>query len=545
MSVQPISLTDLQAHIQAQTRSRAQESLRAFGRLYLPHHLEKPPSKMHDDLYQMLESVTQRSGARLAVAAPRNSAKSTLVTLLYPLWAICHQRHKFIVLLSDTADKAAEFLDHIKYELVHNQRLIEDYPQACERGGRFPRAPRWRSNEIITANGIKVAAQGVTQNIRGRRHVETRPDLIIIDDAETRENTQSADARAKLDDWFNKSILKSGSRETRVLVVGTIQHYDALLARLTDRVKSPLWDGRIYRSIMSWSGRPELWETWSALLRRREEWNGETGPDAAQRYYEANQEAMLEGTQVLWPENEDYYSLMLMRESEGPASFDSEKQNQPVNPADCLFLEEEFHYWDDRWKDSAELISAVGKNAYWIGACDPSLGKSGKHADDSAIITLLRDSATGNLYVMDADIQRRKPDLIIESVLTYQRLRKYTKFAFESNQFQSVLADELTRRSNIERLYLPVEPVHHSTDKLARIQGLQPLVRSGTLQFSRRHTTLLEQMRLFPKAAHDDGPDALEMAVAMARSVSNYKIEIIMGPPRPSAGLKYDAGRAW
>ena len=538
MSATALSLAQVQADIQAQARSRAEQSLRAFSRLYLPHHLEKPPSRMHEDLYGILESLTQRPGARLAVAAPRNSAKSTLVTLLYPLWSICHRRYRFIVLLSDTADKAAEFLDHIKHELVNNPRLAEDYPDACERYGHYPRAPRWRADEIITANGIKVTALGVSQNIRGRRHVETRPDLIIVDDVETRENTQSAEARAKLDEWFNKSILKAGTKQTRVLVVGTIQHYDSLLARLTDRVKSPLWESKVYRSVISWSTRPELWETWSALLHRREELDGGTGTEAAEKYFEANREAMLEGTEVLWPENEDYYALMLMRESEGPASFDSEKQNEPVNPADCLFLEEEFHYWDDRWESSAELIAAVGKNACWVGACDPSLGKSGKHADDSAIITLLRDSSTGTLYVIDADILRRKPDLIIESVLTYQRLRSYTRFAFESNQFQSLLADELTRRSNAEGLYLPVEPVQHSSDKLARIQSLQPLVRSGTLQFSRRHAVLLEQMRLFPKAAHDDGPDALEMAVAAARSVSNQRIECILGPPLRSAGLR-------
>lgn len=518
MNTTTLSVAEVQADLRAQARWCAEGSLRAFGRLYLSHHLEKPPSRMHDELYGMLEALTERPGARLAVAAPRNSAKSTLVTLLYPLWSICHGKNRFIVLLSDTADKAAEFLDHIKHELVTNVRLAEDYPEACERTGRYPHAPRWRANEIITANNIKVTAQGVNQNIRGRRHVETRPDLIIVDDAESRENTHTAEARAKLDDWFNKAILKAGTKQTRVLVVGTIQHYDSLLARLTDPVKSPLWESRIYRSVISWSDHPELWEMWAALLHRREEWGGETGLKAAQRYFEVNREAMLEGTEVMWPEHEDYHALMVMRESEGPASFDSEKQNEPVNPADCLFLEEEFHYWDDRWEGVAELIASVGKNACWIGACDPSLGKSGKHADDSAIITLLRDTATGVLYVIDADILRRKPDLIIENVLTYQRLRKYTKFAFEVNQFQSLLADELTRRSNAEGLYLPVEPVHHSTDKLARIQSLQPLVRSGTLQFSRRHTVLLEQLRLFPKAAHDDGPDALEMAVDAART---------------------------
>jgi predicted phage terminase large subunit-like protein len=532
MSATALSLAQVRADVQAEVRSRAEQSLRAFGSLYLRHHLQKPPSRMHEELYGMLELLTQRPGARLAIAAPRNSAKSTLVTLVFSLWSICHRRHRFIVLLSDTADKAAEFLDHIKHELVNNARLAEDYPEACERCGRYPRAPRWRSNEIITANGIKVAALGVSQNIRGRRHVETRPDLIIVDDAETRENTLTAEARAKMSEWFDKSILKAGSKETRVLVVGTIQHYDSLLARLTNRNKSPLWESRIYRSVLRWSARPDLWETWSALLHRREELDGQNGPEAAQRYFEANKENMLEGTEVLWPENEDYLALMLMRESEGPASFDSEKQNEPVNPADCLFLEEEFHYWDDRFESSAELIAAVGRNASWVGACDPSLGKSGKHADDSAIISLLRDSSTGTLYVIDADILRRKPDVIIDSVLTYHRLRQYAKFAFESNQFQALLADELTRRSNVERLYLPVEPVHHSGDKLARIQSLQPLVRSGTLQFSRRHAVLLEQMRLFPKAAHDDGPDALEMAVAAARSLSCGKIEGLTGEPR-------------
>lgn len=66
--------------------------------------------------------------------------------------------------------------------------------------------------------------------------------------------------------------------------------------------------------------------------------------------------------------------------------------------------------------------------------------------------------------------------------------------------------------------YLPVRDIQHTSDKLGRIQSLQPLIRSGMLQFSRRHATLLEQLRLFPKAAHDDGPDALEMAVQVGRA---------------------------
>ena len=57
----------------------------------------------------------------------------------------------------------------------------------------------------------------------------------------------------------------------------------------------------------------------------------------------------------------------------------------------------------------------------------------------------------------------------------------------------------------------------HSTDKVGRIKSLQPLIASGRIRFSKKHRLLLEQLRQFPKAAHDDGPDALEMAVAASR----------------------------
>ena len=429
---------------------------------------------MHAELYPILEALPDRPGARLAVAAPRGSAKSTLVSLIFLLWVICHRKRRFVVLISDTADKAGDFLEQVKHELVHNERLLEDYPEVCERGGRYPRPPRWRSHEIITHNQVKVLAMGWGQNIRGRRHIENRPDLILLDDVESRENTHSPEARAKLDEWFNKSVLKAGTKETQVIIVGTIQHYDSLLAKLTDPIKRPMWEGKVYRSVEHWSDHPELWQRWSAILHQREQHEGDLGSNAARRFFEAHREEMISGTQVLWPEAEDYYALMLMRESDGPASFDSEKQNEPVNPQDCFFLEEDFQFWDERWPSEQELIASLGKHAQFVGACDPSLGRQGKHADDSAIITLLRDDQSGRLYVLDADIARRKPDRILDDILAYARYRKYDRFGFETNQFQSCLAEELKRRSNQAGVYLPVQDINHTSDKLGRIQGLQP-----------------------------------------------------------------------
>jgi len=509
-----LQLTHMTSRLRTGRREASKASLRAFAQLYFEEQLRKPNSKLHEDLYGSLESLEK--GARLAIAAPRNSAKSTVVSLIYVLWCICHARARFIVLISDTAEKACEFLDHIKYELVENALLVEDYPEVCEKGGRYP-LMRWRADEISTFNKIKVSALGYGQNIRGKRNRDARPDLIILDDVESPENTNTPESRKKLSDWFYKSILKAGNLDTRVLVVGTIQHYDSLLAKLTDTVKNPFWQGRVYRSVISWATHQDLWQSWSEILHKHQDHKGATGPEAAERFFQSHKKQMLKGTKVLWPEEEDYHRLMLMREAEGRASFDSEKQNEPVNPQDCFFLEEDFRFWDDHWATEKDLIASIGTTLLYYGACDPSLGKQGRHADDSAIITIVRDTKSGAMFVLDADIARRKPDRIIDDVVEYGRMRKYTQFGFEANQFQSFLADEIQRRSQQAGVYLNIEKITHTTDKIGRIQSLQPLIRSGTLQLCRRHQALIEQLRLFPKASHDDGPDTLEMACMIAK----------------------------
>jgi len=41
-------------------------------------------------------------------------------------------------------------------------------------------------------------------------------------------------------------------------------------------------------------------------------------------------------------------------------------------------------------------------------------------------------------------------------------------------------------------------------------------MKNGTIKFNRAHHLLLEQARFFPRGKHDDGLDALEMAVRVA-----------------------------
>jgi hypothetical protein len=83
----------------------------------------------------------------------------------------------------------------------------------------------------------------------------------------------------------------------------------------------------------------------------------------------------------------------------------------------------------------------------------------------------------------------------------------------------------LKRISTQQCVNVPVKEINHSSDKLGRIQSLEPLISTGTLRFSRKHRILLDQLRQFPKAAHDDGPDALEMAVSLVKSPKGMDVE--------------------
>jgi predicted phage terminase large subunit-like protein len=208
---------------------------------------------------------------------------------------------------------------------------------------------------------------------------------------------------------------------------------------------------------------------------------------------------------------------MVMREQEGENSFDSEKQNNPIDLRDCNFNPEEFTYYDDDFSSKEELIKMIGSVFKLFAGCDPATNESVRHGDCSAIVTVGLDSKTGIMYILDADIAKRTPDVLMETILTYCQLRRYRKFGIESNGFQELIKRELERRAAKRNIYAPLEGVKNTTDKVSRILSLQPLIKSGYLRFSRKHKMLIEQLRYFPKGRYDDGPDALEMACRIAK----------------------------
>ncbi|MBF0589716.1 MAG: phage terminase large subunit, partial [Magnetococcales bacterium] len=205
-----------------------------------------------------------------------------------------------------------------------------------------------------------------------------------------------------------------------------------------------------------------------------------------------------------WPSVRPLLLLMRIRAGGGHDAFDSELQNDPV-ASSALFSEPTF--WTDH-------------NAQWVyyGAMDPSLGRVGGRGDPSAILVGGYDRTSGVLDVLVADIRRRVPDKIIEDVIRYQREYKCTLWAVEAVQFQEFLRAELIKRSTLAGVRLPAKAVKPSTDKDLRIESLQPYMSDGRIRLHQDQTTLTQQLKHWPKADHDDGPDALHMLHELAVS---------------------------
>ncbi len=161
------------------------------------------------------------------------------------------------------------------------------------------------------------------------------------------------------------------------------------------------------------------------------------------------------------------------------------------------------HIWADRWPEQFE-VSVIG--------VDASKGKTEK--SDFSAITFV-GVKEGCLWI-DANIERRPPERIVtDTIETHRRIRA-DGVALEVNGFQELLATEFNRQC-IERREppLPLHLVNNAVNKEVRIRRLGPYLLQHKIRVrdNAGGRKLVKQFGEFPLSKHDDGPDAVEMAV--------------------------------
>lgn len=478
--------------------------LLAWGREFLPAHFHRPPSRLQGWLAAEFDTWapsgdSQRLGQKLNIIGPRGAAKSTLGSLAFPLRAAVEAREAYIWITSDTRHQAVMHLENLKLELSENQRLHTTYGTAAGRG------PVWRADAIRLPNGVAIEAYGTGQRIRGYRRRAERPTLIICDDLQNDQHMVSATQRAASRRWFHGTLLKAGTKRTHVLHLATALHREALAIELTT---TPGWHSRRFQAIERWPRNMLLWEEWESIYADLERADCR---QQALEFYQRHRAAMDEGAELLWPEEEDLYTLMCLRAEGGRAAFEREKQSSPIQPDLCEWPESYFDgaLWFADWPADLQVR---------VLALDPSQGRDDRRGDYSAFALVGIDRA-GVLYV-EADLARRPaPQMVADGAELCARFQP-DAFGVEANQFQELLAgDFLAEFQRRNLLAHAVWTIDNRVNKRVRIRRLGPYLAARRVRFkadSPSTRLLVDQLRDFPIADHDDGPDALEMALRLA-----------------------------
>lgn len=92
--------------INAEKNRKEAEAIMLFGQTYFREHFPNKHPELHTDMLALMASDHKLKD----LAVPRGHAKSTIVGFLLVLYRIVFQMRKFIVIVSDSEDKAKAFV---------------------------------------------------------------------------------------------------------------------------------------------------------------------------------------------------------------------------------------------------------------------------------------------------------------------------------------------------------------------------------------------------------------------------------------------------
>ncbi len=401
---------------------------------------------------------------RLAcIVAFRGSGKSTLITLSYALWAILGvQKKKFVLIICQTQAQARQHMANLRRELENNPLLKSDLgPFRVEAGGE------WAMSSIVFQNtGARIMIASIDQSIRGLRHYEHRPDLLILDDIEDINSTKTLESRNKIFDWFTREVVPLGDIGTRIVIVGNLLHEDSLMMRLKRKILE-----KELRGVYLWFPLLDehgdcLWPGKFDMKEKIDELRHSVANEIAwQQEYLLN--IVSDNTRVVFPEWVKYYDELPTTEC------------RDVHIGVDLAISQ---------RDGADYTAMVGIKRYGQG--------------NDMRLHVIPNPFNKRVSFPEAIRTMRELDI------TFKANGTRPKFIVESNGFQEIYVQAVNEAG------CNVEGIKNTGDKRSRLALTGELIQNGTIVFPRHGTEdLISQLTGFGIENHDDLADAFSMAV--------------------------------
>lgn len=438
------------------------------GRFKRARHLEL----IEYELMQTLHGDTDI----LVVQAPPRHGKSWYLSRAFPKWFHSVYPYKRSILTSYGLDLLRPNSKYVR-DGVHE--LAEVYGN----GGvskALAAATDWEM-----ANGVGgMVARGVGGGITGRG-----ADILMIDDyIKNAEEAVSQDIRDAQWEWFQTTAFTRVEPGGKLVVLATRWFEDDLIGRI---LKWALEEQSEYSLKVREIRLPALAEPTEAM------------PDPLGRKTD----------EPLWPERLNRRYLEQRRRALDPYWWNAIYQQRLGSYGSNEWPTEYFYgifAQDDEWPESF---------AFSATALDPSKGKNARKGDFAAIVNV---GYKGGYLWVEADIERRPVPKMCRDLVVFNERVRPTVTGIEAASFQDLIAPDYIQAQTELGVYRDdPELVDNTISKVIRISRLGLWLRLHRIKIKRNAAGMLlvEQLRNFPNAKHDDGPDALEMAIRLLLQV--------------------------
>jgi Phage terminase large subunit (GpA) len=351
-------------------RARGAESLIEFCRIYFGPRF---PWGFSDDQIEVAKRMENciRGGAMFSLAMPRGGGKTTMAEVA-AIWSLVYGYRKFVLLIQATEPLSARSLKKIQREFESNDLLLEDFPESCYPIRKLERITQrvkgqtlngeptmieWRGDGIVLprvpgapSSGSIILTLGLTGALRGLSASGPdggiiRPDLVIMDDCQTRESSKSPTQTAEREAIIMDDILGLAGPGQSIAAFNlcTVIYPNDLSDRFLNLEKHPEWRGLRTKMLRSMPTDLDKWnEYWE--LRKIELLNGDTQHSPSNQYYESNRSILDAGAVASWEHRKKTNEVSAIQHAmnlylQNRRGFFAEYQNEPEVDQDSVAKE--------------------------------------------------------------------------------------------------------------------------------------------------------------------------------------------------------------
>lgn len=216
----------------AKAANKAPADWRGWLATLFPSYTRAPFAQRHIDAWEWAWGMQPEVRPSPFVGIwDRGGGKSTTAELIVVALG-ARQIRRYCLYTCMTQEQADDHVANIA-ALLESTAFSTAYPQMSARMlGKFGSSKGWRRNRLRTASGFTVDALGLDTAARGIKIEDQRPDLIIIDDIDSEDD--STETTAKKLSRLTRKVLPVGIAHTAHMAIQNLVHPDSIFAQLAD-----------------------------------------------------------------------------------------------------------------------------------------------------------------------------------------------------------------------------------------------------------------------------------------------------------------------